>query len=81
MTLIIADLDEKGTLEITTLARKLGATVKPQPLEPRSPLTKEERMQLVTELTGSWQSDLTTEELVRSIYEARTDNSHRDVQF
>ena len=81
MTVLIAGLDEQGTREITALARKLGATVKPQPLEPGSLLTKEERTRLVYELSGSWQSDKTTDELVREIYEARTDNSHRDVSF
>ncbi len=82
MTLVIADLDESGTQEITALAQKLGARVlKTQLVEARPPLTKEERMRLVSELSGSWQSDLTADELVREIYEARKDNSHRDVQF
>lgn len=82
MTLVIADLDEKGTQEILALAQKQGAKVlQAQPIEAKPPLTKEERMRLVSELTGSWQSDKTADELVREIYKARTDNSHREVQF
>ena len=84
MTFIIADLDEKGTQEVSALARKLGGRVLPALMAlatPQPTMTREEWARRVHAVAGSWQSDETADELEYIIYNARTTGSRRDAEL
>lgn len=68
-TLTLEPTNERDLNLLLSLAERLGIKTTLSSVSP--PLTKEERMRLLNELSGSWQSDQTADELVREIYEAR----------
>lgn len=79
-TSLILEPDNDADLQLLLqLARRLGvkATVVPG-LDARSEAEREESFY---NLFGAWKSDESDDELVKQIYEARTNNDRRDAEI